>query len=78
MVGWQDSADSAVIDWLLAGDVSVQYQTCRDLLHEDRPDLRAQIAKKGRGARFLVACNADGSWGRGSVIIAVFDHVLKN
>jgi hypothetical protein len=57
--------DSAVIDWLLMGDVSVQYQTFRDLLHQERPDLRTQIAGKGWGARLLAARKADGSWGEG-------------
>jgi len=54
-----------VIAWLLAGDVAVQYQTHRDLLHEERPDLRARIATEGWGAAYLSRRNADGSWGRG-------------
>ena len=54
-----------VIDWLMAGDVAIQYQTSRDLLDEERPDLRARIATQGWGARFLAAQNSDGSWGRG-------------
>lgn len=54
-----------VIDWLMAGDVAIQYQTSRDLLDEERPDLRARIATEGWGARFLAAQNHDGSWGRG-------------
>jgi hypothetical protein len=29
-----------VIDWLLSGDIAVQYQTRRDLLDDDRPALQ--------------------------------------
>lgn len=59
------SARNEVIDWLMAGDVAIQYQASRDLLDEERPDLRARIATEGWGARFLAAQNSDGSWGRG-------------
>jgi hypothetical protein len=55
----------SVLDWLLAGDVSIRYQTHRDLFDEHRPDLQARIATEGWGARFLAARNPDGSWGRG-------------
>lgn len=54
-----------VIDWLLEGDVAIQYQTSRDLLDSERPDLRARIATEGWGARYLAARNPDTSWGRG-------------
>ncbi len=54
-----------LIDWLLDGDVAIQYQTYRDLLDEERPDLQRRIATEGWGARFLAARNDDGSWGRG-------------
>lgn len=54
-----------VIHWLLDGDVSIQYQTHRDLLGEDRPDLRARIATEGWGAQMLQARHANGHWGRG-------------
>lgn len=57
--------ERAVIDWLLAGDVSIQYQTWRDLLHEERPDLQARIAGEGWGAVLLSTRHADGSWGNG-------------
>ena len=29
-----------IIDWLLQGDISIQYQTYRDLLGEEREDLK--------------------------------------
>ena len=38
------SIPSEVIDWLLAGDVAIQYQVRRDLLGEEHPDLRPRIA----------------------------------
>ena len=44
----QESPDSVdpgqFIAWLLEGDVSIQYQVHRDLLADDRPDLRERIA----------------------------------
>ncbi len=54
-----------IIDWLLKGDVSIQYQTLRDLLGEDRPELQERIPLEGWGARLLARRNPDGSWGRG-------------
>ncbi len=51
------------LEWLLDGDVSVQYQTHRDLLGVDRPDLRTRIAGEGWGARFLSYRKPDGHWG---------------
>lgn len=57
--------NQAIIAWLLAGDVSIQYQTHRDLLHAERPDLQLRIATEGWGAAYLSRRNADGSWGRG-------------
>ena len=32
-----------ILKWLLQGDVSIQYQVCRDLLSQDRPELRQRI-----------------------------------
>ncbi|MEQ8878376.1 MAG: hypothetical protein RLQ12_02035 [Cyclobacteriaceae bacterium] len=52
-----------IIDWLLKGDVSIQYQVHRDLLERDRPDLRARIAEEGWGKRFLSKRNSNGHWG---------------
>ena len=54
-----------LITWLLEGDVSVAYQARRDLLDDERPDLRARIATEGWGARFLAARQPNGHWGRG-------------
>jgi hypothetical protein len=43
------SIPDELIDWLLAGDVAIQYQVRRDLLDEERPDLQARIAVEGLG-----------------------------
>lgn len=61
--------DTVVIDWLLSGDVSVQYQTRRDLLDENpmsgpMQTLRSRIAAEGWGARFLSERRPDGHWGQ--------------
>jgi hypothetical protein len=54
-----------VIQWLLEGDVSIQYQVQRDLLGREIPQLRSRIAREGWGAQYLSQRNPDGSWGRG-------------
>jgi hypothetical protein len=54
-----------LMNWLLAGDVAIQYQVYRDLLNEERPDLRARIATEGWGAQFLQARQPEGHWGQG-------------
>lgn len=59
------SISNELIDWLLAGDVALQYQVRRDLLDEERPDLQARIAVEGWGAQFLAARHPEGYWGRG-------------
>lgn len=53
-----------VIEWLLEGDVSIQYQVVRDLLGSDQKKLRERIAKEGWGREFLSRRNQDGHWGR--------------
>ncbi|AVX05004.1 hypothetical protein MXMO3_02492 [Maritalea myrionectae] len=52
-----------IIDWLLVGDPAIQYQTYRDLLDIERPDIRARIAREGWGAQYLAARKPDGVWG---------------
>jgi hypothetical protein len=57
-----------VIDWLLEGDVSIQYQTRRDLLGEKAAvlkSLQGRIIKEGWGTRFLSLQGHDGHWGGG-------------
>ena len=53
-----------VVGWLLEGDVAVQYQTRRDLLDDDRPELRARMATEGYAAALLGARSSTTGWGR--------------
>lgn len=57
--------NSEIIAWLLEGDVSIQYQTHRDLSGVDKPNLRRKIETEGWGAHFLSKRNSNGHWGRG-------------
>ena len=54
-----------IINWLLEGDVSVQYQVHRDLLGKEKNSLRNRIAKEGWGKAFLDRRRENGHWGRG-------------
>ena len=57
-----------IIKWLLNGDVAIQYQTHRDLLHSSfnqRRRLQVRIETEGWGAQFLKVRNENGHWGRG-------------
>lgn len=54
-----------IIQWLLKGDVSIQYQVHRDLLHTSRPELLTKIEKSGWGRTYISLRNKDGHWGRG-------------
>jgi hypothetical protein len=54
-----------IIEWLLEGDVSIQYQVQRDLLDKERKDLQERIAQEGWGAAFLAERNPNGHWGKG-------------
>ena len=53
-----------ILNWLLKGDISIQYQAYRDLLSEDREDLRARISSEGWGKRFLSKRKPNGHWGK--------------
>ena len=53
-----------IIDWLLEGDVSIQYQVHRDLLDQERKDLQEKIAIEGWGKQFLSKRHASGHWGQ--------------
>lgn len=57
--------NNQIVEWLLEGDISIQYQVYRDLLQTIRPDLQKRIEKEGWGAQFLAARNRDGEWGEG-------------
>jgi hypothetical protein len=57
--------DQKIIEWLLSGDVSIQYQVTRDLLKKESPELRERISQEGWGAKLLSLQNDDGHWGNG-------------
>ena len=52
-----------IIDWLLEGDVSIQFQVWRDLLGTDKKKLQSRIANEGWGDIILSKRNSDGHWG---------------
>lgn len=52
-----------IIDWLLEGDVSIQYQVWRDLLGVEKKNLQQRIANEGWGHEFLSKRNANRQWG---------------
>jgi len=58
------SDERQLIDWLLEGDVSIQYQVHRDLLATEKPHLRDRIATEGWGAQFLSFRKKEGHWGQ--------------
>ncbi len=53
-----------IVDWLLEGDVAIQYQVYRDILGTERADLQQRITTEGWGAQFLSKRNAHGHWGQ--------------
>ncbi len=56
--------ESERLEWLLDGDVSIQYQVQRDLLHSEKKELQQRIANEGWGAAFLSFRHPDGHWGQ--------------
>ncbi|MEW7289969.1 hypothetical protein [Aquimarina sp. 2304DJ70-9] len=57
-------SDEEIIQWLLKGDISIQYQVFRDLLSLESTDLQRRIAHEGWGAKFLSKRNPEGHWGK--------------
>jgi len=57
--------EERLIDWLLDGDISIRYQVYRDLLDEDKPDLRHKIHLEGWAKQFLELQKPNGQWGMG-------------
>ncbi len=53
-----------ILNWLLQGDVSIQYQTYRDLLNTNKKDLQERIAIEGWGKQFLANRKPNGHWGK--------------
>ena len=61
-------AGDSVIDWLLAGDAAIRFQTLRDLAGASERTWRREqrcVATTGWGARLLALQDEDGRWGRG-------------
>lgn len=54
-----------ISDWLMAGDIAIQFQVERDLMGSLQPELQARILSEGWGARFMACRNENGTWGRG-------------
>ncbi len=52
-----------LVQWLLTGDVSIQYQTYRDLLGINKPELQDRISHEGWGYQFLSKRHSNGHWG---------------
>jgi len=52
-----------ILNWLLKGDVSIQYQTNRDLLNVVKKDLQKRIALEGWGKQFLFKRKTNKYWG---------------
>lgn len=55
--------DKEIIKWLLQGDVSIQYQVYRDLLGDERKELKDKIENEGWGQKFLSFRKENGHWG---------------
>jgi len=56
-------SDKEILKWLLKGDVSIQYQVYRDLLGEEREDIKSRIEFEGWGKRLLEKRNENKHWG---------------
>jgi len=57
-----------IIQWLLAGDPAIRWQTMRDLVHareEIVGEERRLVAESGWGAKLLSFQESSGQWGRG-------------
>lgn len=56
--------NTKTINWLLEGDVAIQYLTHKYLLGEEPPDLQQRIATEGWGKGFLSQRLPNGDWGK--------------
>lgn len=52
-----------IIEWLLEGDASIQYQVWRDLLGVEKRKLKDRISIEGWGYKFLSMRHSNGQWG---------------
>ena len=55
--------ENEVIEWLLKGDISIQYQVYRDFFKIYKPGLKERISTEGWGKEFLSFRNTNGHWG---------------
>ena len=55
--------EQQILEWLLEGDVAIQFQVHRDLLGNERKDLQERIANEGWGKQFLTKRNPNRHWG---------------
>ncbi|MBX7242119.1 MAG: hypothetical protein K1X92_10255 [Bacteroidia bacterium] len=53
-----------IIEWLLEGDISIQYQTYRDLMETEKPELQKKIETQGWGLQFFSKRNPGDGWGQ--------------
>jgi hypothetical protein len=61
-------ASPEVVEWLMQGDVAIQWQTMRDVLGSPAPRWRAvrqRVAREGWGGKLLDLCDPRGTWGGG-------------
>lgn len=54
-----------IVEWLLHGDISIKYQTYRDLLEQEKPHLKEMIAYKGYAKKLLELQKRNGHWSEG-------------
>ena len=52
-----------IIEWLMEGDTSIQYQVWRDLLGSNKKKIQDRIATEGWGLNFLSKRHSNGHWG---------------
>jgi len=53
-----------ILSWLLEGDISIRYQTYRDLLDIDKANSRKRIEREGWALKFLSFRRPNGYWGQ--------------
>jgi hypothetical protein len=58
-------ASDVILQWLMSGDVSIQYQAKKYLMGHDDNDLRRRISQEGWGKDFLSFRKGTGYWGYG-------------
>ncbi len=63
-----DAVPAETVDWLLAGDPAIRWQTMRDLLDSPPAEVeneRARVAVAGWGRRLLERQDPEGTWAQG-------------